>query len=72
MANENNNKIPCGGFYLGDGLTMDGNTLKSLGGGKYRPTGIRMIPRRRIISRIVPADTRQALKSLGMAIRLVG
>lgn len=31
MANENN-KIPCGGFYLGDGLTMDGNTLKSLGG----------------------------------------
>lgn len=33
MINENNNKIPCGGFYLGDGLTMDGNTLKSLGGG---------------------------------------
>ena len=32
MTNENNNKIPCGGFYLGDGLTMDGNTLKSLGG----------------------------------------
>lgn len=31
MANENN-KIPCGGFYLGDGLAMDGNTLKSLGG----------------------------------------
>ena len=31
MVNENN-KIPCGGFYLGDGLTMDGNTLKSLGG----------------------------------------
>ena len=32
MANENNKKIPCGGFYLGDGLIMDGNTLKSLGG----------------------------------------
>lgn len=32
MTNENNKKIPCGGFYLGDGLTMDGNTLKSLGG----------------------------------------
>lgn len=32
MANENNNKIPCGGFYLGDGLTMDGDTLKSSGG----------------------------------------
>ena len=31
MINENN-KIPCGGFYLGDGLTMDGNTLKSSGG----------------------------------------
>ena len=31
MANENN-KIPCGGFYLGDGLAMDGNTLKSSGG----------------------------------------
>ena len=31
MANEMN-KIPCGGFYLGDGLTMDGNTLKSSGG----------------------------------------
>lgn len=33
MVHENNNKIPCGGFYLGDGLIMDGNTLKSLGGG---------------------------------------
>ena len=32
MINENNKKIPCGGFYLGDGLTMDGDTLKSLGG----------------------------------------
>ena len=31
MANENN-KIPCGGFYLGDGLIMDGDTLKSSGG----------------------------------------
>lgn len=28
----NTTKIPCGGFYLGDGLIMDGNTLKSLGG----------------------------------------
>ena len=28
----NTTKIPCGGFYLGDGLTMDGDTLKSLGG----------------------------------------
>ena len=26
---DNKVKIPCGGFYLGDGLTMDGNTLKS-------------------------------------------
>ena len=32
MVHENNKKISCGGFYLGDGLTMDGNTLKSLGG----------------------------------------
>lgn len=32
MIEKNNKKIPCGGFYLGDGLTMDGNTLKSLGG----------------------------------------
>lgn len=31
MANEMN-KIPCGGFYLGEGLIMDGDTLKSLGG----------------------------------------
>ena len=31
MANEMN-KVPCGGFYLGDGLTMDGDTLKSSGG----------------------------------------
>lgn len=28
----NENKVPCGGFYLGDGLAMDGDTLKSLGG----------------------------------------
>ena len=27
----NTTKIPCGGFYLGDGLTMEGDTLKSLG-----------------------------------------
>lgn len=26
------NKIPCGGFRIGDGLTMEGDTLKSLGG----------------------------------------
>lgn len=26
------NKVPCGGFRIGDGLTMDGDTLKSLGG----------------------------------------
>lgn len=32
MINENNKKIPCGGFYLGNGLIMDGNTLESLGG----------------------------------------
>lgn len=31
MANKMN-KIPCGGFYLGDGLIMDGDTLKSSGG----------------------------------------
>lgn len=29
---DNKVKIPCGGFYLGDGFTMDGNTLKSSGG----------------------------------------
>lgn len=28
----NENKVPCGGFYLGDGLAMEGDTLKSLGG----------------------------------------
>lgn len=27
----NENKVPCGGFKLGDGLTMEGDTLKSLG-----------------------------------------
>ena len=27
----NENKVPCGGFRIGDGLTMDGDTLKSLG-----------------------------------------
>jgi len=31
--NNENPKIPCGGFRIGDGLTMDGDTLKSLGGG---------------------------------------
>lgn len=28
----NENKVSCGGFRIGDGLAMDGNTLKSLGG----------------------------------------
>lgn len=27
----NENKVPCGGFRIGDGLTMEGDTLKSLG-----------------------------------------
>ena len=31
----NENKVPCGGFHIGDGLTMEGDTLKSLGGGVY-------------------------------------
>lgn len=26
------NKVPCRGFRIGDGLAMDGDTLKSLGG----------------------------------------
>ena len=28
----NENKVPCGGFRIGDGLTIEGDTLKSLGG----------------------------------------
>ena len=28
----NENKVPCGGFRIGDGLAMDGDTLKSLSG----------------------------------------
>ena len=37
-------KVPGGGFYLGDGLTMDGNTLKSSGwGSRYSRIGIKMI-----------------------------
>ena len=28
----NENKVHCGGFRIGDGLTMEGDTLKSLGG----------------------------------------
>ena len=28
----NENKVPCGGFRIGDGLAIEGNTLKSLGG----------------------------------------
>ena len=36
-------KIPCGGFYLGDGLTMDGNTLKSSGGGASGVNIIRVV-----------------------------
>lgn len=27
----NENKVPCGGFRIGDGLAMEGDTLKSLG-----------------------------------------
>lgn len=35
----NENKVPCGGFRIGDGLTMDGNTLKSLGGAYIKVVG---------------------------------
>ena len=37
---DNKVKIPCGGFYIGDGLTMDGNTLKSSGGGGAGTVGL--------------------------------
>ncbi len=37
MSNENP-KIPCGGFRIGDGLAMDGDTLKSLGGAFVKVT----------------------------------
>ena len=32
MSNEQ--KVCCGGFFIGDGLEMDGKTLKALGGGQ--------------------------------------
>lgn len=34
----NENKVPCGGFCIGDGLTMEGDTLKSLGGAYVKVT----------------------------------
>lgn len=41
MSNEQ--KVCCGGFFIGDGLEMDGKTLKALGGGSdgqiYKVTG---------------------------------
>lgn len=37
MSTENP-KIPCGGFRIGDGLAMDGDTLKSLGGAYVKIT----------------------------------
>ena len=32
------NKVSCGGFRIGDGLAMDGDTLKSLGGAYIKVT----------------------------------
>ena len=63
-------KVPCGGFVLGEGLTLgeDGKTL-NVSGGAVRLTGIRMMPRRRIISRIVSAGIQKpppGMKSRGM------
>lgn len=41
----NEQKVCCGGFFIGDGLEMDGKTLKALGGGSeggytYYPVSI--------------------------------
>ena len=35
----NENKVPCEGFRIGDGLAMDGDTLKSLGGAYIKVVG---------------------------------
>ena len=49
MANTNDintpTKVPCGGFVLGEGLTLskDGKTLNVTGGGVVRLTGTKMM-----------------------------
>ena len=64
-------KVPCGGFVLGEGLALgeDGKTLNVTGGAVVRLTGIRMMPRRRIISRTDRVDIQKpppGMKSRGM------
>ena len=67
----NENKVPCGGFRIGDGLTMDGNTLKSLGGAYIKVVGDIESPGNYKIADDSPLNYETAMKYDGLIFMLI-
>lgn len=65
------NKVPCGGFRIGDGLTMDGNTLKSLGGAYIKVVGDVESPENYKIADDSPLNYETAMKYDGLIFMLI-
>ena len=71
MNNGNNQKIPCGGFYLGDGLTMEGDTLKSLGGAYIKVVPDEKSPESYKIADDSPLNYETAMKYDGFVFMII-
>ena len=67
----NENKVPCGGFRIGDGLTMEGDTLKSLGGAYIKVVPDEESPETLKIADDSPLNYETAMKYDGLIFMLM-
>ena len=67
----NENKVPCGGFRIGDGLTMEGDTLKSLGGAYIKVVPDEESPGSYKIADDSPLNYKSAMKYDGLVFILL-
>ena len=67
----NENKVRCGGFRIGDGLAMEGDTLKSLGGAYIKVVPDEEHPETLKIADDSPLNYETAMKYDGLIFMLV-
>ena len=67
----NENKVPCGGFRIGDGLAMEGDTLKSLGGVYIKVVEDKESPGSYKIADDSPLNYKTAMKYDGLIFMLI-
>lgn len=66
----NENKVPCGGFRIGDGLAMEGDTLKSLSGAYIKVVEDEEHPKTYKIADDSPLNYETAMKYDGLVFML--